>query len=442
MKTKSQLIFIYIFFSMLLFSQTYEMIDTATFAEHQQLKKKFEAKFENYNNQLKSKYKGKLYRKILDSDQSYQETFVEELDDKPFIFDKNIVHFSQNVFQKIKRNNSSHDFSDIELYVSKDVSPNAACLYEGTLIVNMGLFYYLDNEAQYAAVLSHEIAHKLLNHGEKSIEEREKLELSSDFKEKSKTIKNSKYGKYNKAFKVMKEMVYTNSELSRKREIEADSLGYELFKKAEYNPNEFIASLNILKELDDYQENIKEKQILDTMDYKRLFDLPHYPFDEKWLVQEDFSDYNYDLYKEKIDKDSIRSHPEVEERILILRKNNKEFLKEYDVETASDEFKKYHEIAKYERIPTLYEQEEYGASIYKIIQMMRYEENDQKFLKLWLGNNLDKLYEAKKKYKYNRYVDQINPKEQSKTYVQFLNFMWNLSLNDLKTFAEYYKKNS
>jgi hypothetical protein len=50
------------------------------------------------------------------------------------------------------------------------------------------------------------------------------------------------------------------------------------------------------------------------------------------------------------------------------------------------------------------------------------------------------MYEAKKEYKFNRYVEQLAPKDQSKSYFQFLNFLWNLNLEEYKNIADYYTK--
>jgi uncharacterized protein YaaN involved in tellurite resistance len=44
-----------------------------------------------------------------------------------------------------------------------------------------------------------------------------------------------------------------------------------------------------------------------------------------------------------------------------------------------------------------------------------------------------------KNYNLNRYLDRVDPKNQSESYQQFLNFMWNLSLDEIKNIADYYQ---
>jgi hypothetical protein len=60
---------------------------------------------------------------------------------------------------------------EFRFFVVEDPTINAAALPEGTLLVNTGLLGAVDNEAQLAFVLSHEIAHVLQVHHQREIEE-------------------------------------------------------------------------------------------------------------------------------------------------------------------------------------------------------------------------------------------------------------------------------
>lgn len=73
------------------------------------------------------------------------------------------------------------------------------------------------------------------------------------------------------------------------------------------------------------------------------------------------------------------------------------------------------------------------------MQFLQDKENEE-YYKMWLGKLFDKIYEARKNYNLNRYLDRVEPKKQSKSYQQFLNFMWNLSMDDIKNIADYYNK--
>jgi hypothetical protein len=60
--------------------------------------------------------------------------------------------------------------------------------------------------------------------------------------------------------------------------------------------------------------------------------------------------------------------------------------------------------------------------------------------KLWLGKIFQKVWDARKNYTLNRYLDRIDPKNHSESYQQFLSFMWNLKLEELKNIADFYQK--
>jgi hypothetical protein len=62
------------------------------------------------------------------------------------------------------------------------------------------------------------------------------------------------------------------------------------------------------------------------------------------------------------------------------------------------------------------------------------------YYKKWLGYCFSKIYEGRKNYKLNRYLDRIDPKEQSESYQQYLSFVWNLRLNEIKEIADFYSK--
>jgi hypothetical protein len=86
--------------------------------------------------------------------------------------------------------------------------------------------------------------------------------------------------------------------------------------------------------------------------------------------------------------------------------------------------------------------EEYGLCIYmygKTSKRKNTEEDKKYYLKL-LGENFREIFKARKEYTLNRYFDRVEPKEQNDSYIQFLSFMWNLNLNEIKNIADFYSK--
>ena len=157
------------------------------------------------------------------------------------------------------------------------------------------------------------------------------------------------------------------------------------------------------------------------------------------MKSEDFSLYNYDFYKDKLDKDSLASHPEMTKRIELLQKNFDELKSPEEALKPDKNFENLQKIAKMEILPNLYHSEDYGVGIYAAMQFLQ-DKEDEEYNKKWLGKFFDKIHEARKNYNLNRYLDRVDPKNQSKSYQQFLNFMWNLNMEDIKNIADFYNK--
>ena len=66
------------------------------------------------------------------------------------------------------------------------------------------------------------------------------------------------------------------------------------------------------------------------------------------------------------------------------------------------------------------------------------EDGDDPFYRERMGGFFQKIVQARKDYTLNRYLERVSPKDQSDSYITFLNFMWNLSLKELSYIADYY----
>lgn len=420
-------------FSIFGVAQTYQPIDTADYLARKDFLTKNKRMNDDYIATLKSEFTGKSGREIVKNYEEAHDEFIKQVKDKDFTFQSNLTQYINSVVQQLQNKNPNIPKNLIVL-VAKDNIPNAMCVDDGTFIVSLGLFNWLDNEDQLAAVLGHEIAHKLSNHNIKW--QQTLLDIN---KQNESTVKQLKYDQLNvrdRAFDVFKNSLYKGSEQRRKNEEEADSLGYVLYKNTSYNKSDYIKALRNLEKFDTISPNVVEKDF-----YKKIFDLPDAPFKEKWLKMEDFSIYQYDMYKEKLDKDSLSSHPEIVARIELLQNNFPELKATSPTEGEENNkvFSEIKTIARMEILPNLFHAEEYGAGIYAAMQFLQGGE-EEAYYKNWLGKCFEKIYEARKNYNLNRYLDRVDPKNQSESYQQFLNFMWNLSLDDIQKISDFYNK--
>ncbi len=431
---KKRFLLLFFLVSFISFSQNYIALDTSNYEKRSDLLKKIDTDFQLLEKQIKKRYRGKLRKGITASFNRIHDDISKSIRKKRVVLNATFKGYIDSLTNSIITNNKNIIDEKISVFVIKQNSPNALSMGRGLIFLNMGLFSYLDNEQQLISVITHEIAHQLLNHTENTIVSRAKMEISKEKKQQVKRIRKKRYNTHSEAFSVLKNILYNNSEKRRKQEVEADSLGYLLYKNTKLSANEYLQTLYLLKNYDSLP-NIK----VDSTVYKTFFDLPEQPFKHEWMKIEDFDSYNYNHFKNKIDKDSLKSHPELDERITNLKRIfSTDFSGSKELKNESNSnFKKLKEIANQESIINLFYNESYGLSIYSILNKLM-EKPENSYYKKWLGINFTKLYEAKKKYQFNRHVDKIIPNKQDKSYQQFLSFLWNLRLNEIKQIADYY----
>ncbi|MGV4414874.1 M48 family metalloprotease [Chryseobacterium sp. T1] len=404
--------------------------DTADYLKRKSFLIDYKEKSKAFNKNINKQYSGEVLRGINRTFSALQKSLEEDVKDKMFYFDNRFISFVKTKIDVLIQNNPEIN-SDFNILIAKNNEPNAYNFGENTLVVNLGMFYFLDNEDQFVSVLAHEIAHAQKKHAIKKVIYN--VNNLSSKKEEIYTLKKNK-NQSGKAFDLYKSMLYSNKKIQRNNEIEADSLGYEYYKKTSFQKTGFVSTLQKLKDYDDQKADSLSIDI-----YKKIFDLPQQKFKEEWLIMEDFSKYNYSLYNKKISEDSLKTHPDITFRINQLKMSYPELNKEIKDNEASPEFLILSEIAKDRIIPNYYETEKYGLGIYYCLATLQ-EQPDNNMAKYYLGKLFAKIYEARKNYNLNRYLDMIDPKTQSQSYQQFLSLMWNFDIQEIKIIADFYEK--
>ncbi len=431
MKIFGSLLLIMLLFSGL-YSQEYQALKNADIMELEQNSSVYLKNSEQFIKSLKSKYSGKIGKHLVGNFEDMHWEFNKEIKEGNLLFNTTLNDFVQGILNELKRNNP--EIPEMKFYIAKDGTVNAYSMGDNTMLINLGLFYFLDNEAEVASVISHEIGHQLLEHSIQTQITKFEKKNSSSYQTDLIKLRKSKYNTQNKALNLLKNHLYELSAKSRVNEYEADSMGYALYRKSNYPKSAYIGALKAMERYDTIQPTGLKKET-----YKLIFDLEEQPFQEKWMKMEDFSEYHYS-FQSKIDEDSLSTHPETQNRIQKLLEGFPELNnEENETVEANDQFKKVWEIANYERVPNYYFNEEYGAGVY--LSLLNLQKNpDSEYYKNWLGKNFRKMYEARKDYTLNRYLDRIDPENQSESYQQFLSFMWNLSLEEIEAIAKHYYK--
>ncbi len=122
----------------------------------------------------------------------------------------------------------------LQFFVVYGPFPNAFATQRGTIFFNLGMIARLETEAQLAFILCHEVAHFLQNHA---------LNRYLDYSRN--LIKNEEYRRASSQAKLLLRNNY-----SRQQEMEADSVGYLLFRESPYGSSSVPAVFEMLATAD------------------------------------------------------------------------------------------------------------------------------------------------------------------------------------------------
>ncbi len=430
---KRQLFLLALFSLGVSYAQVGREIDTADFEKRIAFLAEHQLRFETFQKNLKSEFPGKLRKELKNYYKKANEGFIRNVEKKKLIFDPVYTNYLNALLDTLVGTNSELKHLDLKLLLSKDGTPNALNIGNGIIILNVGLFKFLQNSDQLLSVICHEIGHELPRHVAHNIVALSTLQLEG--RQKARYIKKQRYNRQARAFEALKNLLYVQGEKHRIQEMEADSIGYELFRKVSANYSEFTGALGLLRDLDSLQPFVLERET-----YPTFFDLPEQPFQEEWVKNESFEDYDYSHFKEKIEKDSSKTHPDMVKRIEVLKSVFPELNEASETETHLKNdpvFDELQQMAKNNDIGNLHYLGKYGASIYLTLKKLSDDPKNSYYLK-WLGINFQAIYSAKKKYQLNRHLEHISPENQSDSYQFFLNFMWNLDIDEIKAIADHY----
>jgi Zn-dependent protease with chaperone function len=409
----------------------YQPIPIDAMSVRKQEVKLVQKRYDAFKQTLKASYPDKLGATMADDLRKVKDYLTDDIVKGQFILDHEVLRYTRQVFAKLCAGYGI-DPSLYHVMVRRSPELNAACYPDGTFVVNMGLFYYLHNEHEFAAILAHELAHKLLKHWEQRSEMRYLQEKDPNYRAEVKNIKSQTEGRYDMAFELLKGQLYADRQFRRNHEFEADSLGFLIVRQSVYKPEAVGNGLALMLSVDSFEfTGIAEST------YREVFNTPDLAFRDEWLAIEDLSAYDYSRYKESLDKDSMSTHPETAERLARVAERFGLQEGEHSLD-AEGSFVQYKEIAVKEIVPFLYFHGDYGAALHAAL--MLYEHGESKdYCNAWIGRCLSSLADARKLLTFNKYIRQVNPREQSSAQQQFLSFMWNLKTSELQQLAEYYQ---
>lgn len=260
------------------------------------------------------------------------------------LFNDPMAEYVNKVADKVLENDIQTR-SQLRFYVLKSSAVNAFATNQGVIFVTVGMLAQLENEAQLAYILAHEIVH---------------------FKEKhaiEKYLEADNISKGKGAYKQMTfdEKMLSKCAFSKEQEKEADEEGLKIFLKSAYSSAQLIGVYDVLKYSYLPFDDVKfEKEFLENSTLK----LP-----DRYILSETKPVTTADIE----DDDARSTHPNLKSR----RKNTEEALRgidnsgKYTYLVGEKDFTQSREIARFElcRLYTL--RHDYEKGLYNAYLLLK-----------------------------------------------------------------------
>ncbi len=187
--------------------------------------------------------------------------------------------------------------SKIRLYITRFTEPNAFCLPDGSIFINIGLLDKINNDSELAFILAHEIGHYAEKHSIKDFHRLSQIESQESFKNNDRSA--------------FRSLIF-----SRDSEFDADSWAIFLLQQTGFDPNLAINALEVLKEGKSYSNS----------EYKSQIENDFFKIDTSLINSPNLKQYERNSDKVKNIKiatgeieDIFRSHPDIGKRIEALK---------------------------------------------------------------------------------------------------------------------------
>lgn len=271
------------------------------------------------------------------------------------IFNDSITNYVREVANYVLKNEPELR-DELRFYTAKFPSVNAFSNDQGIVIFNTGLLAQLENEAQLAYVISHEIIHYIKKHGIKKYVEKQMVK--------------DEISEYD-SWSADEKFYLAKNNRSREMETEADVTGFKrFFSKTKYDLNEAKGAMDVLKYAYLPFNEIKFSSSFIT---NKHFSIPEEFKREKVQPISTGSDYDEDL----------STHPKVRERRKKLARLINSLDKSPNGEKyiiSEERFDRVKKLARYETIRKHMIARDYPRAFYDSYIMMQ-DNPDDKFLR-------------------------------------------------------------
>lgn len=263
-------------------------------------------------------------------------------------------------------------FDDLRFYVLKSNAVNAFSTDQGIIVFTTGLFAELQNEAQLAYIIAHEVSHYTEHHVRNGYVEKQSFKKGQ-----------GKYQRLGYESRISELSIY-----EKENEFEADRKGIEIYLSTEYAVDEIFSSFDML--LYSYLPFDEVK-----------FDSTYFDTPIMKIPGAFFPDTINPITREEDYDDKNSTHPNIKKRIdaAFDEVNGKSSRGDLTFKISELEFNNVRNLARFESVNIALADRNYGKALYNIFLLQR-DFPDNRFLDLSL---LKSFYGLAKYKNGNRY---------------------------------------
>lgn len=358
---------------------------------------------------------------------------VKELLLSPSTVTDSFAHnYLQSIVNRIITANPELKGIDARVVFTRDWWPNAYSIGEGTIAMNAGLLVFMNNEAELAFALCHELAHYYLDHSGTAIKKYITTINSKEYQDELKRLSKEEYRVNEQLEKFAKTLVFDNRRHSRDKEAEADRQAFFFFKRTGYDGMAIRTSLEMLDKVDD-------SSLFKPLDLQQMFTFNEYAFKQKWIKKESVifgamgEDDGSGLTKKE--KDSLKTHPDCAIRITLLADSMK-LVKGKNFLVDEKAFNKLKEDFIAEMAELSYDYESLSRNLYFGLQLLQ-EEKYKPLGILTVVRALNLIYEKQKEHKIGLVVS-VESKYFPEDYNLLLRLLNRIRLDEIAALSYYF----
>ena len=279
-------------------------------------------------------------------------------------------------------------FKELRFYVLKSTAVNAFSTDQGIIIFTTGLLSQLENEAQLAFIIAHEVSHFTETHVRNGYVERQNYKKSR--------------GRYSRMS--YNDAVNTLSVYDKANELSADEKGIEIFLKSNYSVDEIYGAFQVLL----YSYLPFEDRVFDTTFFDtEIMKVPGVFFADSInpiTLEEDYDDEG-------------STHPNIKTRIdkAIDIIGDKSSRGDLQFQVGEEEFNRVKNLARFESINLNLADRYYADALYEVY-ILQNEFPDNRFLDLSFVKCLYGLSKYKNAGRYNEVTRKLK-KVEGESYV-------------------------